>query len=129
MYLDASNYEYLLLFPSGRRSSKTFRNSTNPKGCANKDTHRVVLLILNLLCWISDMCLIFKFLLFLFQTMYENCPEKCRCRIDNMNVPLWVEVSCSEANMSALPEILPPNTLKLNVSHNQVSENDINLFL
>ena len=39
------------------------------------------------------------------------------------------EVSCSEANMSALPEILPPNTLKLNVSHNQVSENDINLFL
>ena len=53
--------------------------------------------------------------------MYENCPEKCRCRIDNMNVPLWVEVSCSEANMSALPEILPPNTLKLNVSHNQVS--------
>ena len=66
------------------------------------------------------MCLIKKFLL-LFQTMYENCPEKCRCRIDNMNVPLWVEVSCSEANMSALPEILPPNTLKLNVSHNQVS--------
>ena len=56
--------------------------------------------------------------------MYENCPEKCRCRIDNMNVPLWVEVSCSEANMSALPEILPPNTLKLNVSHNQVSKND-----
>ena len=42
---------------------------------------------------------------------------------------LWVEVSCSEANMSALPEILPPNTLKLNVSHNQVSENEINLFL
>jgi len=54
------------------------------------------------------------------KTMYENCPEKCRCRIDNMNVPLWVEVSCSEANMSALPEILPPNTLKLNVSHNQI---------
>ena len=71
------------------------------------------------------MRLIKKFLL-LFQTMYENCPEKCRCRIDNMNVPLWVEVSCSEANMSALPEILPPNTLKLNVSHNQVSKNDYN---
>ena len=67
------------------------------------------------------MCLICKFLFSKFQTMYENCPEKCRCRIDNMNVPLWVEVSCSEANMSALPEILPPNTLKLNVSHNQVS--------
>ena len=65
------------------------------------------------------MCLIKKFLL-LFQTMYENCPEKCRCRIDNMNVPLWVEVSCSEANMTLLPKILPPNTQILNVSFNHI---------
>ena len=52
--------------------------------------------------------------------MFENCPEKCRCRLDNQNIPLWVDVSCSEANLSSLPEILPPNSAYLNVSHNQV---------
>ena len=52
--------------------------------------------------------------------MFENCPEKCRWRLDNQNIPLWVDVSCSEANLSSLPEILPPNSAYLNVSHNQV---------
>ena len=52
--------------------------------------------------------------------MFEKCPNQCRCRLSNMNIPLWVDVSCSEANMSSLPEVLPPNTQILNVSYNRV---------
>ena len=52
--------------------------------------------------------------------MFEKCPNQCRCRLSNMNIPLWVDVSCSEANMSSLPEVLPPNTQILNVSYNHV---------
>ena len=54
------------------------------------------------------------------QIMFEKCPNLCRCQLSNMNIPLWVDVSCSEANMSSLPKILPPNTQILNVSFNHI---------
>lgn len=59
--------------------------------------------------------------IYFFQTMFENCPDKCHCSLNNINTPLWVSVNCSSLNLTKLPEKLPENTLELDISHNQVS--------
>jgi len=56
----------------------------------------------------------------LFQTVKEKCPEKCLCRLLNVNSPLLVDVDCADRSLKALPEELPPNARVLDVSRNQV---------
>ena len=57
------------------------------------------------------------------QNMEYKCPHYCRCSPANFYIPLRVKVSCEESSMMALPEVLPENTVELNVSYNKVRAN------
>ena len=59
--------------------------------------------------------------IFIPQDVETKCPDNCSCYIININDPLWVKVTCSELNLTKLPDSLPPNTQVLNVSYNMVS--------
>ena len=64
-----------------------------------------------------------NYLLFFLQNMEYKCPHYCRCSPANFYIPLRVKVSCEESSMMALPEVLPENTVELNVSYNKVKAN------
>ena len=52
-----------------------------------------------------------------------SCPTKCICHVNSSQSdasPLWTSVDCSNASLESLPDQLPENTRKLDVSHNEV---------